>query len=141
MLFTIGPRLLLIGEARRPLQVGVTDFCLKVPIGSPLTLRGISWVYYNTVAAGAQTSPDLSFSFFDSKGYAFSNDPIPIALYGTPGATRVLSATQNLQGEYEGGDVIRLRLFGAVAGPVPSFASVTLYGFRKAALRGSHGNL
>ena len=138
---SIGPRLLLIGINRRPLVLPWTDFNISIPIGSPYILKSISWVFDRTVVASVQTSPNLSFDFFDSKGYAFSNEPIMIRNYGSPGGNRGLTSTKPLHIKYEGGDTIHLRLFGAIAGPVPAVASVTLYGYREAALRGYHGNL
>lgn len=138
---TVGPRLFLIGKGKVALVAPFVDMFFTVPVGSPFILQSITVKFDRTVVGTTQTSPNLFLQLYDSHGYEYMPDPVPIAGFTTPGGGRALSGVPLLGVRYEGGQVIRIRISGVGVGPVPATISPTLIGYREAVIRGQHGNL
>lgn len=138
---TIGPRLFLIGKGRVPLVFPFMDMFYTVPVGSPFILQSITAKFDRVVAGTTQTSPDLFLQLYDSHGYEYTPNPVPIANFTTPNGGRVLGGVPLLGVRYEGGQVVRIRISGVGAGPVPAYIALTLIGYREAVIGGQHGNL
>lgn len=125
----IRPRVFILGAAvRRPLQLPITLVSVTVPRGSDWRLDYILASYPRTVAAGAQTSPELSFRLFTTRGVAHDNRPILFGDVTSPsGFTRVRRSVP-LGIPFHPGEVITIEVFGMAAGPVPATISITLHG-------------
>ncbi len=115
----------LVAAANAPLQLPVTYLNTTVPRGAFLRLDYIVVSYPVTVAAGAQTSPNLTFNLANTKGIMHNDAPILFRDISTPASGNRVRASWGLGIVWEPGAVITLEVRDMVAGPVPSTISVT----------------
>lgn len=126
----LAPRPFLLGGAFVPLQLPIHNFLAVVPVGTNWRLMFLLVDYGRTIAAGAQTSPDLSYRLYDADGRAYHVDPALLPQVTSPAGAFGVDATSPLCLDYPGGTVVRVEITGQVAGPVPATISITLYGIR-----------
>jgi hypothetical protein len=116
---------MLAAAVRRALEVPFTQIDVTVPRGAPFRLDYVLVSYPVTVVAGAQTSPNLHFELYDSRGLASNNVPIRFQDVTSPAGGGRVRAAWGFRIEYPPGAVISMRVTNMAAGPVPAFISVT----------------
>ncbi len=124
----------LIGAAvKAALQLPITYLNATVPPGSPFRLDYVMVSYFRT-GSNPQTSPDLFYQLYDSRGVAMSPAPMSCALVSSPGGNGAKGASVKALPKwgilYEPLSVIRIEITGMDAGPVPATVSVTFMGMR-----------
>lgn len=121
---------ILVAAARAPLVLPVTPISVDTPVGSDFRLDYILASYNRTVVAGAQTSPDLLFMLFDSRGVAMTNQPVKFEdVLTKAGAPRIWGVSR-IGHVYPPRSVIRMEVTGMNAGPVPADISITYLGVK-----------
>lgn len=117
---------MIVGAMRKAVVAPLMEIFGEVPDGSPFRLDHIFVSYPRVVVANAQTSPDLSFALYDSRGVSLTALPVPFVLVTTPvGAMRVRGNTR-LGLVYPPKTWIRMEVSGM--GPGPETISVTFAG-------------
>jgi hypothetical protein len=115
----------LVAAARAPLQPPVTFLNTRVPTGAAFRLDYILVVYPRTVAAGAQTSPELEFTLHNTRGVLHNDPPLLFRDVTTPAGGSRLRAAWGWRIEFPPGAVITMEIRNIAAGPVPATVSVT----------------
>jgi len=125
----ISPRPYLIGISNLVLAAPRQYFVRTIPQGATWRLKYLLVSYLRTVAAGAQTSPDLLYTLHDADGRSFQVDPVLFAQVTTPSGDSHLDATNPINIDYPGGTNVKLEIVGA-AGGLPAVVSLTMFGIR-----------
>lgn len=125
----ISPRPYLIGIANLVLTAPSQYFVRTIPQGAVWRFKYFTVNYLRTVAANAQTSPDLSFLAYDGDGRAFQVNPVLFAQVTTPSGGTRLHATNPVNIDYPGGTNVKIEIKGADGG-LPANISLTLFGIR-----------
>jgi hypothetical protein len=128
-MIVISPRPFLIGVANLALSAPSQYFTRTIPSGAVWRLKYFLIGYPVTIAAGAQTTPDLSYRLFDADGRAFQVNPVLINQFTSPGGLPDLDATNPIDIDYPGGTNVKIEISGNVALAVPTL-SITLFGIR-----------
>ena len=126
----IGPRPMLIAEARVALVAPNQPWIGQVPKGAPWRFRFLMVTYPRTVVARVQSTPDLNFELFSATGESYSVRPTPFRMMTTPGGGGSVGATHPVNMPYPGGSTVRLQITGQIIGTGPDFISITLVGTR-----------
>lgn len=125
---------LLAMAVKKPLQLPVMPLHVTVPAGAKFRLDYIMFAFPVTVVARVQSSPQLFYQLYDSRGLALNKNPIPIGLESSPGGVSKggasVKALVKWGIEYEPLATISILITGQTAGPVPATVSVTLVGMR-----------
>ena len=126
---------LLVAASRAPLQLPVTFLDVTVPRGAIFRLDYIMVSYPRTVALGAQTSPELTFTLVDTRGVAVNAPDLIFRDVTTPSGGQRVRAAWGVRIEYQPGEVISMKVTGMAAGPVPATVSITYLGQKGWGLR------
>lgn len=118
----------LVAANMKPLQVPITWLSIQVPRGSVFRLDNVLIEYNRTVVEGVQSSPELQFEIFDSRGLALENGPVFAQMITGPAGGKNVGASWYWGVEYQPGEVISARITNMAAGPVPATISVTYLG-------------
>lgn len=116
------------GANKKVLTLPVMPVFADVPAGAPFRLDYIFVAYNDVVVANAQTSRDLDFMLFDSRGVSLTGEvPVPIKNYCPPSGNLDLRAFPKWGIVYPAKTVIRMEISGQV-GTGPETISVTFAG-------------
>lgn len=126
----LGPRPFPLAERNIPLTMPNQPWTQQIPKGAPWYFSYLLINYPRNLGDEGliQTSPDLSYTVFDARGWAFSVVPIFAPAVTTPAGGRFLGATHPIREPYAGGSVIRVQIDGFTG--TPDVVSITLMGTR-----------
>jgi len=115
----------LVAAVRAPLQLPRTLLNTMVPMGANFRLDYILVTYPRTVVAGAQTSPELTFTLKNTRGIEHNNPALTFSFITNPAGGPALRAAWAWGIEFPPGAIITMEVSGMNAGPVPATISVT----------------
>lgn len=119
---------MLVAANRLPLQVPLTLIDITVPRGAIFRLDYIMVSYARTVALGAQTSPELTFTLSDTRGVNSNERDVFFRNVTTPSGGSTVRAGWAWRIEFQPGEVITMAVRNMLPGPIPATVSITYIG-------------
>lgn len=126
----LGPRPMILGQANIVLNQPIQPWTQLIPVGAPWRLLYLMVNYKRTVVARVQSTPDLSFTLYDSMGHAFQAAPVLAKQVTSPAGAPSIGSTNPINMSYPGGSTLRLSIEGQIIGTGPETVSVTFFGIR-----------